>query len=445
MSVRQVPIELSTYLHSRLPTILGSYFSRTVEVKNYEVGVPPQTSFSSGLFQIGVDFVSSGREGHIELFLKQPRYRRDGRAAGFDGMKDKRADMVSYEASRLTHSRNLGCNTPKLVARDGDRIFMEFIEGDKLQTLLYRSVDTPEDQMLLLSGVMAQLADTHNRWKSSFTLFGDYLTVRSREYGRRFATALSKVIGGELPSSERRAILDVFDRRGLSEVINEYDEGLIHGDLHPGQVIITKKGEVYFVDLGRFSQGPVLFDLASVLTSPLANLGRSHKSLVAKQYREERELKKGDLTFRDSLHATTLLCSLIAASHTSSLVHNERTVHIFQAYKEEFPESAQLIQVFPDWYIWNALNEVDYLVKEGIGSGGVSTLRDILRKHFGDKAVNPLVGLVDIELRQNTNDHNGYMKGITLGNSGSNGLEGGGGSVAILDPKTTNRAFTTSR
>jgi len=80
-----------------------------------------------------------------------------------------------------------------------------------------------------------------------------------------------------------------------------------------------------------------------------------------------------------------------------------------------------------------------------IGSGGVSTLRDILRKHFGDKAVNPLVGLVDIELRQNTNDHNGYMKGITLGNSGSNGLEGGGDSVAILDPKTTNRAFTTSR
>jgi len=424
-------VELESYLSSNLSRMLTAHLGRDVRFDHFEISSPPQTSLNSHLFLIDVGYTETvaQTQGDMRIFLKQPRA--SGEATGLDRVRDKRRDLLSYETSRLRHSYELGCNTPLVIVRDGGRIFMEFVAGRKLQTLLYDDIDSGVDQVILLDKVMAQLAGTHNRWKQNFALFSDFISSgRRRDYARQFTASFNRCFrvrnGGEDPLSnaEVNAVIGVFNESGLSRVIDGYDENLIHGDLHPGQVIIDEEGNSYFIDLGRFGQGSALLDVSSILFSPFVNLDRRGKLHVAESYKDKRILAKDKEKFSDSLFTMEILWSMIAASHTYSLVHDPRNHQVSEAYREEHRlelselfrsrggdvsnneedfGSTKLLETFPDWYMWNAFMAVDYVVTNEIGPSETSVLGDILSRYVDDR--NPFQDLVDFRLDQ-TNDSN---------------------------------------
>ncbi len=397
--LRLVERRLESYLAQNLQAILASHMNRKSNLSRYpdgidgiegkpEILVPSQTSSRSYLFEVNVIYADKrGNRRNVRLFLKEPRVK--GRGEGFDGESDKRADQAPYEADRLEHSSELGCNTPVFVHRDRGRILMERVEGDKLLQLLYDSRADVEAQISYLFSVAEALAHTHNEWKRSFTRFSGFLSKRSWDYVGDVVRAVSKLTPGELSRSEREVVSRALGNE-FKTVLGAYDEGLIHGDLHPGQIFLDRTtSRVCFVDLGDLGQGPHPFDLADIVSSPFVRLRmRDTIGRVTERYKLSRDSVKDQLMFTPSLYGAEFFRSMVAASHTHSLVNN---VPILRGYQGEYREFAHLIGAFPEWYMWNALQALKRFRGLNLGVPGLDDLESLLAEKLPSTQKLPVI------------------------------------------------------
>ena len=416
--------ELKSFLAHDLGAILGSHVVTKRNLARYPTGidriegepeiiVPPQTSSRSWLFDINVRYVDrNGSEKVLGLFSKEPR--KEGKGEGFDGQQDKRADQAAYEADRLEHSSELGCNTPVFVHRDRGRIIMERVLGEKLLSLLYGSRSDVEAQISYLFSVAEALAHTHNVWKKNYTRFSGFLSKRSWDYSYDIARAISILTDNELSRGEK-GVLSAALGKEFEVVLGAYDVGLIHGDLHPGQIFLDKvTGNVCFVDLGDLGQGPHSFDLVDVVSSPLVRLRmRDTVARVTERYDLSRDSVIDKSMFIPSLYGAEFFRSMIAASHTHSLVNN---VPILRGYQTEYGAFAHLIGAFPEWYEWNALQALRRFRDLNLEIKGLADLENLLVEKLQSTQGLPLLE------RLNGSDHGS----VRIGNGEGSGNGCGG-------------------
>ncbi|TKE88711.1 MFS transporter [Vibrio sp. F12] len=82
-------------------------------------------------------------------------------------------------------------------------------------------------------------------------------------------------ISGELLSAlhrdQQRVVIDAFSQRFNDRKSMPHDEVVIHGDLHPDNILVSE-GRIYVVDWDLASLGDPLFDALTLITSPTLDL-----------------------------------------------------------------------------------------------------------------------------------------------------------------------------
>ena len=197
---------------------------------------------------------------HIELV------RRDG---------ERRSIVLRYSTSR--HARSLadvalallehGISTPRpIIQLEDDRVGIdEFIRGVELKTLTAR--EPGEDlagrhgsdlaiELERFHGVPSPLSVSHRSpeddLRKSLSSLGG-LAAWDRSLGEA-AERVAKLLTRTVASASARTVPDV----------------LIHGDLHPKNILVDRRGMLTFVDLERVAVGPADIDLGNFRAHAIA-------------------------------------------------------------------------------------------------------------------------------------------------------------------------------
>lgn len=140
---------------------------------------------------------------------------------------------IEHEYRNAVRFRQIGLPAPKafgLIERDGRTgILYEKLSGRTLRQCTDEAAVSPDDALRLLAGLHARIL------RAEGTGGMDYRDV------------LLLVNGDGL--------------RGEIEALPDGDR-LLHGDLHPGNIILDERGEPHIIDFMNVCCGPALYDIA---------------------------------------------------------------------------------------------------------------------------------------------------------------------------------------
>ena len=140
---------------------------------------------------------------------------------------------IEHEYPKAVRFRQIGLTAPKafgLIERDGRTgILYEKLSGRTLRQCTDEAAVSPDDALRLLAGLHARIL------RADGTGGMDYRDV------------LLLVNGDGL--------------RGEIEALPDGDR-LLHGDLHPGNIILDERGEPHIIDFMNVCCGPALYDIA---------------------------------------------------------------------------------------------------------------------------------------------------------------------------------------
>jgi Ser/Thr protein kinase RdoA (MazF antagonist) len=93
------------------------------------------------------------------------------------------------------------------------------------------------------------------------------LTLNAETYGRALVPRLERFVYPELWNRYHQVCDTVFDY--LDDALDESTYIRLHGDCHKGNLLLTGKGEFFFVDFDDFCNGPVVQDFWMLLSGSL--------------------------------------------------------------------------------------------------------------------------------------------------------------------------------
>jgi Ser/Thr protein kinase RdoA (MazF antagonist) len=114
-------------------------------------------------------------------------------------------------------------------------------------------------------------------------------TLNAQTYGRALMPKLEQFVYPELWSRYARVADDIFDY--LDEVLDESTFIRLHGDCHKGNLLLTGRGEFFFVDFDDFCNGPVVQDFWMLLSGSLGDEeAEAEQAEICAGYEELREI-----------------------------------------------------------------------------------------------------------------------------------------------------------
>lgn len=279
-----------------------------------------------GQFQVsGVTFLGSGYEADVYAFTRSANGRDAGEAEPlilrlYDG--EGAGEKAEREYRAMRRLRAVGYPVPRVRLRRRDRsplgrpfVVMERIDGVSLGVQYWSA---PEDRHGPLRTVLYRLIAGLHALEARAVLPESSLAGPCDRYAavdREIASLLALLdrLQEKAPRSLRDVIAGLAERR--SDLACE-DIVLLHGDFHPGNVLLRGDGSPVVIDWSNVRLGDCRSDLAwtRLITSAGAPAGRAEAELRAYEAITAARVPAIEL-FDVAAHTHLLLSTLVALCH----------------------------------------------------------------------------------------------------------------------------------